>query len=127
MAKQRFVVPNVVRLGLSDGDWIEIKERLDFGETQALTAATLAQDGNLAGGDAPTLRLDLGAYKVKRMLMYLLDWSFRDVDDKSVQVTEATIKALDPETAAEIDAALDAHIAGIAANPTAPTPMRPSP
>lgn len=127
MARNRFISPATTRLVLTDGDWVEIKERLDFGETQALTAATLAQGGNLASGEAPTLQLDLASYKVERLCMYLVDWSFRDQDDRSVPVSRATIKALDPATATEIDAALDTHLAALGANPTAPPPMSPSP
>lgn len=127
MARSRFVAPTTARLGLTDGDWVEIKERLSFGETQALTAATLAQSGNLAGGEAPTLQLDLAGYKVERLCAYLIDWSFRDADGRAVDVSRAAIMALDPATADEIDAALDAHLEAMGANPTKPSATSTSP
>jgi hypothetical protein len=127
VTRNRFVVPSEVRLELTEGDWVLVKERLDFGETQALTAATLAQSGNLAGGETPTLRLDLAGYKLERLSAYLLDWSFTDLGGNPVLVTRATIAALDPATADEIDAALDRHLEALGANPTVPTPTSTSP
>lgn len=127
MARQRFVAPTTVRLDLTDGDWIEVKERLAFGEAQALTASTLAQTGSLMNGETPDIRLDLGVYKVMRMVFYLTDWSFRGPEGEAVSVSRATIAALDPATADEIDSAIDAHLEALAANPTAPMPTSSSP
>jgi hypothetical protein len=127
MARSRFVVPNVVKLTLSDGDWIEVKERLTFGETQALTASTLAQTGSLTRGEALDVTLNMGAYKIVRMAAYLTDWSFRDEFDNRVTINRTSIETLDPATADEIDAALDAHIEAMAADPTMPTPPSTSP
>lgn len=127
MARNRFVVPGTVRLDISDGDWIEVRERLDFGETQALTAAMLSQTGTLTGGEAPTVTLDMAGYKVERMAVYVVEWSFRDANDRPVEVSRATIKSLDVDTANEIDAALDAHIEATGANPTTPTVTSTSP
>lgn len=126
MARSRFVTPTTVRLDISEGDWIEIKERLDFGEAQALAQAGLRQEGSMLGG-TPDMRLDLAAYKIERLVAYLVDWSFRDADGRAVDVTRASIRALDPATAAEIDAAIDAHVEAMDANPTAPMAMSTSP
>lgn len=126
MRRNRFVVPTTVRLEISDGDWIEAKERLDFGEAQALAGAGLRQSGSILSGQ-PDVQLDLAAYKIARMVAYLVDWSFRDGDDRPVDVSREAIRALDPATAAEIEAALDAHIEALEANPTVPAMTRPSP
>jgi hypothetical protein len=123
----RFIVPSVVQLTLSDGDWIEVKERLTFGEQQRLTAATLAQSGSLTKGEELSVSLDMASYKTARMVAYLTDWSFRDEDDRSVPVSRSAIETLDPATADEIDKALDAHIEATAADPTTPTPTSTSP
>ena len=87
----------------------------------------MAQAGNLAGGEAPTIQLDLVAYKLERICAYVLDWSARDVDGRAVPVTRATIKALNPAMATAIDVALDAHIRAMSANPTGPTMTSTSP
>ena len=53
MARQRFVTPATVRLDLTDGDWIEIKERLDH-------LVDLVIDGG-AGGLEPSSVVDLSS------------------------------------------------------------------
>lgn len=125
--RSRFVEPDTTRLELTDGDWLEVKSRLDFGERNALATAGLKQAGTLGNGHAPEFTIDLAAYKLERMLAYLTDWSFRDRNDRNVPISRATINALDPDTADEIDAALDAHIEAQSANPTPPTGMKASP
>jgi hypothetical protein len=127
MARSRFVVPNEVKLTISDGDWIAVKERLTFGEQQQLTAATLAQSGSLTKGEELTVSLDMAGYKIERMAAYLTDWSFRDEFDNRVTLNRTSIETLDPATADEIDKALDAHIEATAADPTTSTPTSTSP
>jgi hypothetical protein len=124
--RSRFVVPNTVRLALSDDDWCEVKERLTFGERQALASAGLTQTGSMVNDDA-TVQLNMAGYKIARLAAYLVEWSFRDEDDRTVPVTRATIETLDPATADEIDAALDAHVAATQASPTTPTATSPPP
>jgi hypothetical protein len=125
--RSRFVLPTTVQLTLSDGDFIEIKERLTFGEQQKLTAKTLAQEGNLFGGGEVTATLDFAGYKTERMLAYLVDWSFRDADGRVVPVSRAALEALDPETADEIDTALDAHLNAASVDPTPQNGTSPPP
>jgi hypothetical protein len=125
--RSRFVEPDTTRIDLSYGDWIEVKSRLDFGERQALAGSGLRQSGSLSNGDTPDFTIDLAGYKIERMLAYLVDWSFRDRFDHRVTISRATVRALDPDTADEIDAALDAHIEGQAANPTSPNGTKESP
>jgi hypothetical protein len=45
-------------------------------------------------------------------VLWLLDWSLRDADGEHVVVSREAVEALHPDTAAEINAALDAHIEG---------------
>jgi len=125
--RSRFVEPDTTRLELTDDDWIEVKSRLDFGERNALASAGLKQQGTLSNGGSPEFTIDLAAYKIERMLAYLVEWSFRDRDGDRVPVTRATVNALDPDTADEIDAALDAHIEAQTGNPTLPNAMKESP
>ena len=37
----RFVKPKVIRVKISDGDWIEIKRELNVGERKQMTAAVV--------------------------------------------------------------------------------------
>jgi hypothetical protein len=105
MTRDRFVSANTVRLELSDGDWIEVKERLTYGERSKLSAASF-RSGHL-GTD--TVELDFEAYAVEKLATWLVDWSFTRAG-KSVPVSKAAIRALDPETADEIETALNVHI-----------------
>jgi len=108
MGRSRFVTPNIARLELSDDDWIEVKERLTYGEQQRLNSAGLRYREKTEDG----VVLDMERLSVTRLATWIVDWSFDDADGKRVGVSEDAIWALDPETAREIDAALSAHIAG---------------
>src|SRR4029434_5474996 len=58
------------------------------------------------------LKVDLAAYDIERLVLWVLDWSLRDADGEHVVVSREAIEALHPDTAAEINAALDRHIEG---------------
>jgi hypothetical protein len=113
VSRNRFVVPGTTRLALSDGDWIEIKTQLTYAESERLKVAGLSRKQRTAGlssGDNQELEFDLGAYNPARIEIWLVEWSFRGADDKPVAITKNAIAALDPDTAAEIHAALDAYL-----------------
>lgn len=108
MGRNRFVAPKSVRLPLSDGDWIEIKERLSIGDARQATASFI---GSYTKDGARTPNLEtLGMGEV---LAYLLDWSFRDAHDKPVKVSLDAVKGLDLDTYAEIEAAIGRHAAAL--------------
>lgn len=99
MSRCRVVVPAVVRLPLSDGDWIDVKQELNAGEY----------------GD---LLVDLVAKKpFSKILQYVLGWSFVGINgqvlpwdlDGDVAVRRDTLRALDKATLRELVAALDRH------------------
>ena len=118
MTKHRFVTAATVRLELSEGDWIEVKERLSYGEQQRLTGMAVGRAGD--GG----IHLDYARYEIERLATWLVDWSFRDDQDKPVALSKKAIENLDPDTADEIDAALNAHIEA-RGNPQTPGETRP--
>jgi hypothetical protein len=107
--RDRFVQPNTVRLDLSDGDWVETKERLTYAESQKLYSAFVRsmRDG---GADADEMGVDLARFALLRMETWLTDWSFRDDQDKPVPLSRAAIENLDPDTAKEIDVAINAYL-----------------
>jgi hypothetical protein len=110
--RDRFVSLNTVRLDLSDGDWIEIKERLSYAEAQALGSASLVGLNGRGGYD-----IDMARFGLKRIETWLTDWSFVDTDGKSVNLTVDAIRNLDPDTATEILTALDNYQAERDADP----------
>lgn len=119
----------VVRLPLSDEDWIEVKNELSYGEEQRLASAGL---GKVAVStltpetETAEVGLDLENYNIRRLSMWLVDWSFCDENDKRVDLSPDAIGALDPATVTEIDDALTAHIEAVEAGKKVKTRKRAS-
>lgn len=106
MAKRcRFVTPKVVRLPLSDGDWIEVKERLTVGEERDAFQQVVGEVSP-EGWRRPNVAM-LG---VAEIVAYLVDWSLRDALDKPVAVNLDAVRSLDKDTFKEIEQAVTAHI-----------------
>jgi hypothetical protein len=130
--RDRFASGAAVRLELSDGDWVLVRKELTYGQQQRLAAAGLTGvDATATEGDR--LKVDLAAFDLERLTVWLLDWSLVDADGERVVVSREAVEALHPDTAQEINAALDAHIEALGAKkapappgPTAPAPRSPS-
>lgn len=104
----RFVQPEVVRLDLSDGDWLEVRKELSMGEARramARTIKTMRADGRIEPDIEMVGRAEIAAY--------ILDWSFVDAADKRVPYSDAALDNLTGETYAEIETAVRAHIATV--------------
>ena len=115
--RDRFASGAAVRLELSDGDWVLVRAELSYGQQRRLTFAGLSGvPAALAEQDqAPRLTMDMATYQLERLVTWVMDWSFVDADGQPVVVSREAIEALHPDTAAEIDAALDRHIEGLEA------------
>jgi hypothetical protein len=129
--RDRFASGAAVRLELSDGDWVLVRAELSYGQQRRLAASGLSgvpqalmEQG--AGGEA--LSVDLASYDLARLAVWVLDWSLVDGDGERVLVSREAIEALHPDTAAEINAALDAHIEALEAKkgPAGAGPSRPA-
>lgn len=110
MARCRVVSPDMVRLSLSEGDWIEVKRRLNAGEQRAMFARMY-----LAGVDG-LLRVNPLQQGIAKITAYLLDWSLVGPDgkviviaDRPVETLASALDSIDPESFAEIRRAIDAH------------------
>jgi hypothetical protein len=112
MGKLRFVQQgdNIVRLDLSDGDWVEVKKKLTVGESRAAMASVIGEV-NTDGWRRPNLKV-LGLAEVAA---YIVDWSLRDAKDKPVPFSLDALKNLEESFFDEIDKALDAHKAAMLA------------
>lgn len=106
----RFVTPQTVRLDLSDGDWIEVKERLNLWERDSLSGIAIEGMGVESSREI-VAGLTYASFTTRKLETWLVDWSFTDGDDKRVEISQAAIRNLDPDTADEIDEALAAYIA----------------
>lgn len=101
-----FVRPAVIRVDLGDGEWAEIKDRLSYGEQQQLNNAGVADVDVLKMQEHPEIMLNLARYTLRRMFLWLADWSATDERGKPVSITLEAIGALESDMAAKIDAAI---------------------
>lgn len=111
MGRNRFVKPKTVRLELSDGDWIEIKDELNVGEFRDAAGAGLSRAvaSETKEGDLEYIT-EFGEFAIKRAAIYLVDWSFVDADGDEVELTFDAVRQLDNETFEEIEEAIDKHV-----------------
>jgi hypothetical protein len=107
--RSRFASGAAVKLPLTDGDWVLVRAELTFGQQRRLAAAGLTgYDATALAGER--LRVDLASFEIEKLCVWVMDWSFTDADGGPVVVSRQSIEGLTPETAAEIDAALEAHL-----------------
>jgi len=111
MGRNRFVQPEIVRLELSDGDWVDVKKRLTVGEERAAFQAIVGEVNQATGWRRPNVEM----VGIAEMVAYIVRWSFRDAQDLPVLPTVTTIKSLDAASFNEIEAALEKHVAAVEA------------
>ena len=99
MGRSRVVVPDVVRVTVSDGDYIDLKRDLNAGEYFDLLTAMADRQ------------------KFAKILAYLVGWSFVGEDDRPIpydlddpaNARRDTIGALDKATLRELITTIDTH------------------
>lgn len=106
-----FVNPEATRLPVSDGEFIEIKRRLNHGESEdmyARMAPFIDTDGHL--------QVNRREVRTAKVLTYLLGWTLTNNGKPvpmSTDLTETarldTIRSLDPDRFNEIHQAIEAH------------------
>lgn len=116
--RNRFVSPEIKRLDLSEGDWVEIKARLSYREEQELAGAMIR--ATRGDGDEREVSVNVARYAILKLITYLQEWSFRDEQDKPVPLSPSAIENLDPDTAEEIDEAINAHVEALKASKATP-------
>lgn len=135
MTRSRFVTPATRTLTLSDGDWVVVKERLNVGEARAEFARRFEYPET---GTVP--RVNLQQVGFSQVVAYLLDWSLTEMPIRGVSATDLDriLRNLEPEFFAELQQAIDAHIATMesereaqkktdpGATPSAPTSPSPA-
>lgn len=111
MSRHRFVKPEIVRLKLSDGDYIDVKKRLNTGEHQDMLA-------RMTPYQMPGLPVQMNSLEVMRarVLAYLVSWSLTDDGtpvpyelDQPEATRLETLRSLDPDTFREIRTAIEDH------------------
>ena len=102
MSKNRFALLETGRLELSEGDWIEIRKELTYGDILDLQEASTAPDEN---GE---LRFNGREFSINRIMAWVVAWSFED-ENGPVELTRDAVKALNAEAAGEINRALNEY------------------
>ena len=123
--RHRFADGSAVKLPLSDGDWILVRAELSYGQQRRLATAGLTGVPSALAGQGDALSVDLAAFDLERLATWIMDWSFVDADGDHVVVTREAIERLSPDTAAEIQEVLNAHIEALEAK-KAPGATRPA-
>lgn len=112
MPRPRGVRYDVVRLDLTDGDWIDVKKTLTVGEERDI--ASLAVRGYGRDGKVD---IDAGKLSFLTAAHYLVNWSLLNLQgqaivwpanlsiDKKINI----LRTLDGPTMREIEAVLDTH------------------
>lgn len=114
MARQYFVSTATKKLGeeygFTEGDWIEVKNALSYGEGLHLTSSTVDEIRQREDGTNAT-KFDLKKFKIDRILLYVVAWSVRTASGAIAKIDRVTVEELAEDIANEIDAALDKHVA----------------
>lgn len=110
MGRLRFVQPKIVRVPLSDGDFIDIKSELTAGEEREAYAYMCK---SLVAGTPP--QLDPERVELASLRAYIVGWSFTDTEGQPVAVSEDSMLSIDADTFAEIYFAIVGHEKALAA------------
>src|SRR5262245_15946049 len=107
----QIVQPQIVRLPLADGQWVDVKARLNHGEHTALYQRLYVETPD---GD---LRRDPMAWADSLIAAYLIDWSALDLPIRGASVADvlSALKVIDHDDFVEIKDAVEAHVNAIAA------------
>jgi hypothetical protein len=112
MPRERFVRPETITIPLADGDWIVVKKRLNVGELRDAEFHALMihsrtnEDGNVEDRWIINPR-NIG---LAQTAAFLVDWSFPNpIRQLPLDEVLNTLRALDPESLAEIKIAIDNH------------------
>jgi hypothetical protein len=101
MASSWFVVPDIVRLPLSGGQWVDVKKELNQGEQRAMFASM--------GDYNPASRVAATVVTRQFVAAYVLAWSLSDDDGRPVAFSEGALDALKGHRFNEIWEAVNAH------------------
>jgi hypothetical protein len=106
--------------GLPPGHWLDVRQTLTWGQELKLQAAITGRTLRLGQQE---LEIDFERVALAKVLAWVTAWSLTLRGGAPAPLDEATLRALHPRVAAAINAAVDAHIAGIQEG-NAPRPSR---
>lgn len=104
-----FVTPDVVRLDLSEGRWIDVKKELTAGESRRVFARLVKRMGPTGLDDKVHTEIDPEKVGITKLLEYVVGWSFSNGNGKPVPVSEAAINNLRQHIYREMVEAVEKH------------------
>lgn len=88
------------RIDLGDGDWVEIKHKMSYGNRQALVAHYMKLKGAI--NKQVEYSVDLESGNIMLLVLNIVAWSLLDKKGKPLPVTKETISWLDNDTGNKI-------------------------
>lgn len=104
MARCPIVRPDVIRLPLSEGDFIDVKKRLNTGEYRGMLISQYREPN---AGEPAIVNLE--AMGFNKVVAYVVGWSFVDLDGNPLDFNADTLRHVDPDVFAEVLAAVEKH------------------
>lgn len=101
-----FITDDIDRIDLGDGEWVDIKRQMNYGEQLRLASSFSATSITIRDG-APKLnalaeKADLETGSIALLFINIRAWSFKDGSGKSIPINETNIRRLDITTANKI-------------------------
>lgn len=106
--------PMTARYELTDGDWVELKGRLTYLESQKLATAALGGMRQPEKDTPNEFTLNYAAYALAQLETWIVDWSFQGPDGRTVPVSRDSLSALDEDAAAELITVIQRHSGTVA-------------
>lgn len=104
MPRCPIVRPEVVRVPLTEGDFLDLKKQLNTGEYRAMLTAQFREPN---AGDRAVINLEQMGFS--KVLAYVVGWSFIDFNNQPLQFSADALRSIHPNVFAEILAAVEAH------------------
>lgn len=103
MPRCPIVIPEVVRVPLAEGDFVDLKKSLTAGEYREMLGNQFIQNqqGNMT--------VDFKNFGFVRILAYVVGWSFVGLDGGPLAVSADTVNSMDQATFSELLAAVETH------------------
>ncbi len=104
MGRSKFVQPEVLRLNLTDGEWIDVKKELNVGEARAAHGRLYKP---MHFGERA--EIDPEQVGLAKTVAYIVGWSLTNSDGKPEPFSEEALLSLSVDVYQEIEKAVDAH------------------
>jgi len=107
MAKRFVSSKETVRIDLGDGDWVDIKARLSYGDRRKASGGMMKVVFNPTSGAVEPIELDIEQQEANLMLVGIVDWNLKDEEGEIAPINKDTVSMLDGETSDRVIAEMN--------------------